>query len=134
MKRSSKNRRISEPLVTCATMNAMEKVREAVASSDSMRLCMACQSSDFVADEVKYHKSCYQNATRPKSGPNLEMERNCNDSTAMQVALDALFSDVERDIIKGRKVRRMVDLCCDLKQHFQTPGGVMMMIVSAPTC
>lgn len=60
-RKSAKNRRVNENLVTCSTDEArLNLIRAAEIRQDS-GICTCLQDTDFIALKVKYHRTCYKN-------------------------------------------------------------------------
>ena len=60
----AKNRRLNEPVVLCATLDASIRIQEASKVLHDECLQVAVQGVDLIAMNDVYHKTCYRDKTR----------------------------------------------------------------------
>ena len=114
-KKSTRNRRLKEPLVLCATHETGEKVSAAAEILSDERLKLSVHGGDLVAMDVQYHKTCHRNATRSKTlnlflqaGADAEGDKPA--AKAHSLAFAATCEDVDRLVVQGGKVLRMIQI------------------------
>ena len=75
-----KNNKIHTPKTIC-TENAAQTVKDAAESKEDQTLYFEIKDADLIANEFKYHESCYKEYTRKEksSVKNVENERSLGD-------------------------------------------------------
>ena len=63
----AKNRRLNDPLVLCATLDASMHIQKAAKVLHDERLQVAVQGVDLIAMDVIYHMTCYRDKTQQKT-------------------------------------------------------------------
>ena len=78
--RIMKNNKIHTPKTIC-TENAAQTVKDAAESKEDQTLYFKIKDADLIANEFKYHESCYKEYTRKEksSVKNVENERSLGD-------------------------------------------------------
>lgn len=101
--------RNKEKLVQCCTLKAGETLKTAARDINDQKLLIQIHGRDLIADEVKYHHSCYKAYTikRKKQGDTSEKQTT---QKLYNLAFEVLASEVHEKVLRELKVLRLKDL------------------------
>ena len=103
-----------EDLTNCAKFKAGDTLLIAAKIREDNRLIISLEGQDYIAIEVRYHRTCYQRYTHIKELDNL-LER-CEEIASEEgshydITFKAVVRKVQEEAIDGLEILKMTDLC-----------------------